>query len=473
VNSTNESVLQTSYTNVSTYRVKSGAKFETEMVHRLLSNGIVTTKLSVNVGRGLKKVADHYFEGTKNKYWIETTTCLSKQARVDELILKKFSVQQVEPSINKWVIFFRKESVMTKDSDATMNAFRKNLKDAGYTLCVGDDEINNYIDEIKITESISPRPIHVAKAMNLPLSSIFDNERNRENIPQSVSSLKSGILDVGFITQFNVVPEAVNGKLTGRYMLIEGDNRRTAFLELLQLGHEFESGNDPLVPCSVIHWLTTEDKREVAKLMVDTNTKSNPWAMTNYIDYHHKVSAEDYVPEPEKHSAYEFLQWLRTLQTRKTSILKSGGLNDFEYLPETYLIQVVGPRVHGKSLYTNTDTKRINDGDYRVSLNEMKFAKLFIEDVFHPFYAWFRTSINGRKRDKMVPRRFGRGLFQRMLKKDSYEDIITIVEIFKNLGDAEPLRESDVNEQFWKMIDSILEQKKLETEIFKTTAEMV
>jgi hypothetical protein len=60
-----------------------------------------------------------------------------------------------------------------------------------------------------------------------------------------------------------------------------------------------------------------------------------------------------------------------------------------------------------------------------------------------------------------------------MLKKDSYEDIITIVEIFKNLGDAEPLRESDVNEQFWKMIDSILEQKKLETEIFKTTAEMV
>lgn len=460
--------LESSYTDVSKHRQESGQKFETEIYNRLLSKGIVTTKLRVNVSRGLKKVSDAYFEGKNNKYWMESTTCLTTQARVDELILKKSEVQKTNPDINKWVVFFRKDSRQRSQSPVTIKNYRKDFESAGITLCVGDKEINTYIDGIVRNEQIKiGRLIRMARAENIPLSKIFPHPKNRVNIPESVDGLTAKIIEKGFITQLNVVPEYIDGEPTGRYMIIEGDNRNSSIIQVLQLGHSFESGEDPLIPCSVIHWLTTENKKEIAEAMVDTNTLSYPWKLTNYIDYHHDVSANDYVPNIDKHRSYSTLQLLRSPELRKSSYIKDKRTNEYEILPETYLIYVFGPVMHGRTVYGNFDKKLVESGLYREAEDNPETIKYFLKTIFHPFYSWYRNSDS--KRDKMIPRRFMRGLFRRYLTLNTLSEIKMIVEIFKNLGKNMPLRESDINSQFWDLMDSELEKRKLQEQMEKVS----
>lgn len=450
--------LESSYTDVSRHRQKSGQKFETEIYNRLLSKGIVTTKLRVNVSRGLKKVSDAYFEGKNNKYWMESTTCLTTQARVDELILKKSEVQKTNPDINKWVVFFRKDSRQRSQSAVTIKNYRKDFESAGITFCVGDKEINTYIDGIVRNEQIKiGRPIRMARAENIPLSKIFKDENNRPNIKESVVGLTANIIENGFFTQLNVVPISVNGELTGDYQLTEGDNRHSSLLETLKLEHSFESGEDPLIPCSVVHWLTSEDIEEVNKLTIDTNTLSYPWKLTDYIDRHEKLSAEGNVPNLEKHRSYLTLQLLRSPELRKTLYIKNSQTNEAEILPETYLLYVFGPVKHGRTIYGNLDTKLIEDGKYRENEDNPEIIKYFLKTIFHPFYAWYRNF--DPTRDKMLPRRFMRGLFARYLSVNTLSEIKMIVEIFKTLGKDMPIRESGITREFWDLIDSKLEKK--------------
>lgn len=453
-NSTSEFILETSYTQVSKHRQESGQTFETEMTNRLLAKGIVTKKLAANVSRGLKKIADNYFEGKKNYYWIESTTCITNMARVDEFIKKKHEVSKTNPHINKWAIFYRKEDRQTPQSPTTIRNYRKYLADEGIELCFGDDEINEYINGIVTTEEVKLSSIPVARAEMIPLSKIFQNINNRANIRKSVTTLTAGIIQQGFISLLTVVPESINGVLTGNFILIDADNRRTSLFEVMKLGHSFETGDDPLIGCAIIDWMTSEDPR-CNDLIIDTNTKSHPWKMTDYIDFHEKTSAENIKVERKKNFSYKVLQFLRSDKARMTEILKDHKTGEFEKIPETYLIYVFGPRKHGNTLYRGLDTEQINSGDYRESQSNFESMKFFLNNVFHPFYCWFKTEF-GNTRDKMIPRRFMGGLFQRYLESKDLNETLAIVEVFKNLGDNFPHLESDVNQGLWNIIEAEL-----------------
>lgn len=455
-NSTNESTFENSYTQVSKHRQHSGQVFETEITNRLLSRGIVTTKLSVGVSRGLTKISDNYLSGKKNHYWIESTTCITNMARVDEFIRKKEEVLKTNPHINKWVIFYRKDNRQNPQSPTSIRNYRKCFMDEGITLCFGDEEINNYINGIVDTENIIRRPIRMARAEMIPLSKIVKNKDNRPNILKSVDDLTSGIIEKGFITQLNVVPESINGVLTGRFVLTEGDNRNSSLLNLIELGYEFETGEDPLIPCSVVYWLTSECD-ESNGLIIDTNTKSYPWTMMNYIDFHEKTSAGNIEVEYEKNFSYNVLQFLRSDDARMTEVLKHPHKpGDFEKISESYLIYVFGPRKHGRTFYRGLDVDTIYDGTYRETEENFEKIKFFLDNIFHPFYYWFRTELEKKKYEKMIPRRFMGGLFYRYLENKDLGEVMSIIEVFKNLGDDLPRRESDVNHTLWELIDAKL-----------------
>ena len=443
-----EPELQTANTAVSHYRLKSGASFEKEMKSRLLSNGIPTEKKSVKVEFGLVKISDHYYEGKKKKYWIESTTCLTTQGRVDELLNKKRVVQAEDPTITDWVIFFRKNPRQKSRSKTQIDGFRKQFEMNGYTFCNGDDEINKYIEFIIENERINrSRIIHVAMAMMIPLSKIKFNINNREIVDQNVQVLKDSIAQDGFVTQINVIPEYENGKSTGEYVAFEGHTRLRALQELLSEGHKFKTGDDPLIPCVVCDWLTSEDKEIVARLLCRTNTTSRPWEMKNYIIFHHKTSAPTYVNNQQKHYSYGVLKWLRTTEARMTLVSKNGTPVLFG---ENLLIYIFGPKKSDKSASKFLSTSIINEGDYRTDETEFKMIKKFLNTVLLPFHQWFTTA---EYFDNKTLRRFMSTLYEWCKSgKYSMNEIKFFTEYFKNMN-RPPVKESEISDSFWNELE--------------------
>jgi hypothetical protein len=444
----NEGSLQTSYTAVSQYRQKSGASFEKEMKSRLLANGIPTEKKSIEVEFGLVKMSDHYYAGRKKKYWIESTTCLTTQARVDELLNKKRVVQAEDPTITDWVIFFRKNPRQKEQSKTQLAKFRKQFEMNGYTFCNGDEEINKYIEFIIQTESINrSRIINVAMAMMIPLSKIKFNVNNREIPDQNVQVLKDSIVQDGFVTQINVIPVYENGKPTGEYEAFEGHTRLRALLELLNEGHKFKTGDDPLIPCVVCDWLTSEDKETVARLLCRTNTTSRPWEMKNYIIFHHKTSAPTYVNNQQKHYSYGVLKWLRTTEARMTLVSKNGTPVLFG---ENLLIYIFGPKKSDKTASKFLSTSIINEGDYRTDETEFKMIKKFLNTVLLPFHEWFTTA---EYFDNKTLRRFMSTLYEWYKSgKYSINEIKFFTEYFKNMN-RPPVKESEISDSFWNELE--------------------
>lgn len=454
-----EPQLQNAYTDVSRYRQKSGADFESEISDRLLSYGIPTKKKSMAVKYGLKKVSDFFYDGKKDKYWIEATTCLTTQARVEELINKKTLVQASDPTITKWVVFFRKNPNQAAQSKKTINSYKMQFEMNGITFCNGDLEINQYISSIISNEGIATKTfIRVATVMMIPLSRIIYNTNNREVPDKNVTILMNHILAEGFVTQINVVPEFIDGKPTGNYIAFEGNTRLRALNELVKMGHPFDTGvNDPLIPCVVCNWLTSEDKEIVARLLCHTNTTSRPWEMKNYIIFHHKTSAPTYVNNEEKHYSYSVLKWLRSNEARRTLLSKKGSPILFG---ENLLIYIFGPKKSETSASKFLNTSVINEGDYRTTEDEFLMMNTFLNKIILPFHKWFSTD---EYFDNNTLRRFMSTLYEWYKSGDySIDDISFFTDYFKNMNNA-PVKESEINDEFWNELEEAFENRTLAT----------
>lgn len=448
--STRNSKMKKASSNVGKFRQQAGASFEKEIGNRLLMHGITTTKKSVVIDGGQKKISDFYFVGKNNKYWIEATTCISNQDRLDVLLRKKKMVQEVDPTITKWVIFFRKDSHQLNQTATTFKNYKKQLTKAGIVFCNGDAEINEYISSMLVAEEMSPRPvINFAKCVMLPLSRIKKNPNNREEDEKNVLGLMSGVIQNGFVTQFNVVPEYIDGKPTGYYQLFEGHNRDEALLRLKQLGLI----DDPLVPCVVVDWLTSEDKEQVATLLCKTNTTAKAWEMKNYINYHFKTSLPSEVDNPEKNFSYGVLRWLRSNEARKTLLTKNGQP---EFFGENFLIYIFGPKKNSLSASKFLDSSVINEGDYRVSRNEYNLMKKFISQFLLPFHSWFSKQTHF---DTMVMRRLMKGAWEeyKMGSGKNKETIELMLEYFMGMQNP-PVKESEINDEFWTELTEHVEQ---------------
>lgn len=469
--------LETSYptstsaakTEVSRYRQKSGATFEREISNRLLVNGIAAVKKTVTVEDGLKKISDHYFVGKNNKYWIESTTCLTTQPRVEEFINKKKLVQEQDPSIKNWVIFFRKDPRQKEQSAKSIANYARQFKKAGIVFCNGDAEIDEYITSIIETEEMPSRPIiRVAKVMSIPLSRIKPNRLNRDLIPDSINTLKLNIVLNGFVTQINVVPESINGRLTGYYIAFEGHNRLEALNQLVAMKMEFESGgDDPLIPCVVCDWLTSEDKKQVANLLCKTNTTYRKWQTKNYIKFHYDTSSPQEIDIPDMHFSYDVLRWMMKKETRKTLVFDQD--NEQEILGETYLLYVYGPKKSSTATSFFLDNMCIHEGEYLTEAVEFKMMKKFHNEVLLPFHFWLRES---KRYDNLMLRRFMAGLYENFKEcRYSFKYAKMVLEIFKDMKNP-PIREKEVNEEFWGYIDGELSKLTMQNSK-KSVVEMV
>ena len=452
--SNHNSKIQTAYTNVQVYRQQSGADFEKEIRDRLVSRGIITKKKTVLVASNpdVKKISDYFFVGEKkkNKYWIEATTCIANQNRVEELITKKEKVQAVDPTINNWVIFFRKDPRQRTQPLSTIKSFEKQFTKAGYVFCNGDDEINNYIEGILKTEGMSSRPtINIAKGAMIPLNRIKKHPDNRTIESQNKDRLVDSITDVGFVTQLNVVPESINGVLTGYYLIIEGNTRYEALMDVVQMGNLPE---DVEVLCSVVHWLTSEDKEEVNELLCRLNTMIVNWKMKNYIKWHYDTSQPSRVDNPHKHSSYSVLTWLSSDEARRTLVQKNGK-SSFELLGETKLIYIYGPKLSNATNSKWIDTNLINKGHYRSGTEDVPFfEKRLMEshrlDVLMPFHKWYFEN-DDVEFDMDVLTRFMKGSWERYKNAngDNTAEVNLLSEYFKQ---NPPVKATHIDNDFWK-----------------------
>ena len=358
------------------------------------------------------------------------------------MIAKKIEVQAQDPTITKWVIFFRKDPRQRVQSNTTLKRYAKYFTDAGFDFCNGDDEINAYIESIIANEDMASQPIiNIANVTHIPLSLIIDNENNREIKQTAVDMLVSAIIANGFVTQINVVPESIDGKLTGRMVAFEGHTRLAALRKLVGM----DMLEDPSIPCVVTHWLTSEDKQEVANLLCKTNTTATPWELKNYINFHFSTSLPNYVNDPEKNFSYGVLKYLRTAGARTSLVIKHGEKMLFG---ENYLIYIFGPKKNSLTDAKFLDTSAINNGLFRCTNVEFTLMKKFMRNVLLPFHEWFYYQDHF---DSQVLRRFMKGVWEEY-KADggkSVEKIDQMINYFKTLQ-TPPVKESDLDRAFWE-----------------------
>jgi hypothetical protein len=460
--STHDSTIQNAYTNVQVYRQQSGADFEKEIRDRLVSRGIITKKKTVLVATNpdVKKISDYFFVGGKgkNKYWIEATTCIANQNRVEELITKKEKVQAVDPTINKWVVFFRKDPRQRSQSKSTISGFEQQFTKAGYVFCNGDEEINNYIESILKAEGMLSRPtINIAKGAMIPINKIKKHPDNRYIEPQNKERLVDSITDVGYVTQLNVVPESINGVLTGNYLIIEGNTRYEALIDIVQMGNLPE---DVEILCAVVHWLTSEDKEEVNELLCRLNTLIVNWKTKDYIKWHYDTSQPSSVDNPHKHSSYSVLMWLGSADARRTLVQKKGK-SSFELLGETKLIYIYGPKLSNATNSKWIDTKLINKGHYRSGTEDDPFfEKRLMEshrlDVLMPFHKWYAEN-DHVEFDMDILSRLMKGSWERYKSGNgnNITEVNLLSEYFKN---NPPLKATHIDNDFWKEAETYIKK---------------
>jgi len=441
--SRNQRSLNAAKTLVQQERLIKGKKFEQEMNNALQQNGLCCSKKSCHTPDGTF-ISDHFYEVNGKKFWIESKTMLSTEyAR--ELVNKKKYVQLTDPSIDNWIIFL-------KDGKGTGS--RKNVKayiarceNAGYQVIVGYDAINKFIKKLsKNSRSIAFDEngfIRKPKLMYIPIDKIKSNTTNRKIDPKAKEELKKSILHYGFLTQINVVPEVINGELTGFYLEIEGHHRTDTILDIMkELGIHLE---DDKLPCVVVDWVTTENPQTVHELLVTLNTTTQPWIMEDYVKSHY--DAAESCNDSEKQYSYGILKWMYK-ESVKNSYKKSK------------LFYILGPvSDSNKATSKWIDREMIKNGEYRITEKEFETKmKPFTENHLIPFIDWHMKSDFYIASNTTVPDVFMKTLFYDYLRgKMSDAEVIDRINAFKEIPkDSMP---STANESEFGVMLELIENK--------------
>ena len=421
--------LAASKTLVQKYKKDAGDKFEKEMDRKLTSAGLVGYKKSVRHSTG-PVISDHFVETKNGKYWIESVTFLDK-TRARDLNSKKERVESTGEKVDRWIIFFKEGKGM--GSRKNIRAYTKLLENEGWTVLNGINQIDMFI-EILSDDSMSIAMnemgyIRKAKLMEIPFDKIITNETNREihdkASEKNLLHLCKCIMQYGFLTQLNVVPEAIGGILTGRYKLIEGHFRHHAVVELLKkfYGKELEGGT---FPCVVVDWVTTEDHKAVHELMILLNTTTRPWNVENYVNSHFKAAKQ--INDVEKCFSYGTLKWM----------YKTADANKFKH---SKLLYILGPVSDANTAASKwIDRTQIKDGAYRITSKQFNTQmKPFVENHLIPFIKWHMGSRYYDASNTTVADVFMKSLFFHYRTGD-----ITDVEVYANIEAFKKIKKNDM-----------------------------
>lgn len=429
---------------------KRGRKFQTENDLRLQRSGIPCRERRIMTSDGIQ-ISDHSYEGKTFSMWAESTLSLDMK-KAKELVRKRFSVLQVKSSIQEWAVYY--EHTDNKKSRKSIKNAVKYLENNGWTVCIGVDEIDVHISLCMQLAGVNKK-IPIAKSMNIAISKLLENSFNRRIIKQQIIRIAKSILQNGFTSNLSVIPFYKDGIHTGKYILFDGHHRLAAIKYLIDvLG--YSAKNFAKLPCIVVDWVTSEDKKELHRILTTTNWTTTKWSLRDYIRSYREMAYQmmgiSLAQENETEYAfykemYESYKWL--YDTYK--LCKKHGL------PEGKIVYRVGPCDATKTF--SLDLQTIKEGDYRVSEEERKNKLLpFILSVLIPFEKWYRNpnsvTIYVDDVSKMIMRKLVTEFKADFITLDQ---CISYTDAFKNLGKNVPVtKDTAVDPDFWDNLDQIV-----------------
>ncbi len=419
-----------------TSNLKRGQSFEKTNDFKLTKNGIPCNKRTVTTNLG-KAISDHSYEGKTFTLWAESTLSLdTKKAR--ELVAKKNAILEVRPEIDTWVLYYGPNT--TKASRRSISNAVSILKKNGWNVFIGDEEIDLHIESLKIREGITGE-IPVAKAVEIEIDSILENTKNRQQNKQQIIKIAKSILKIGFTSNLLVVPEWKRGRFTGKYILFDGHHRLAAVKYLIEvIGYPAE--NFKTLPCILVDWVTSEDKKSLHRLLTATNWTATKWQIRDYISSYRQHAKE--IGDKEMYRSYDYLYQLYKIS--KQSGLKEGTL--------LYRLGPVVPDTDTLSF----DLDCIKRGEYRLNKKQTSKREQFTFECLIPFETWFSDRTLNPRSVNDVSRVFSRLLLQDYLTNVlTIDECIAYTEAFKTLGNTAPINKKGVVEQdFWDNLTDIV-----------------
>lgn len=419
-------------------RVKQGNAHENNIDDKLLKYGISCEKLSITVeedGVHHTCIADHFFVGQSRVYWMESTIILD-ETHADRLNLKLSRVKRDRKDVTDFVIFFEKNT--NQKSRNNIQRYKKILESKGWTVCIGENEINSYIERLNKSEKKSKK-IKIAKSIDIPIDKLIYHPCNRKIDVERCRKLAKSIVKEGFISQLNVVPEYKNGKPTGKYVVFEGNHRLHAVTEFCI--NEWGFVIDEL-PCVLVDWINSEDTAKVHELLILVNTTQEPWGVRDYVISHLKEAIDRNLTN--KKYSYEKLDWLYNITNKK----HSDNLMKTKF-NETRFFYIFGPVDSVKGgIGKSIDRDIVKNGDYKISKKEFENTmKPFVMDIAMPFAKWFDANMKN-----VCERKVG-DVFIKYLYHDyrdgkcTIEQVTKLIDGFTKLGDKTPVQ---VKEGSWE-----------------------
>jgi len=424
-------------------RNKKGANYESMNEWRLKIRGLkvlrksdaATEYIDGNVTRTL--IPDHYIIGKNGHWWTESTIMLDEK-RADEFNIKKDRAVAANPDNKYFVIFFEQNSKQKTRNN--IDRYVRILENNGWKVCVGKEEVEEYMDYIASIEKVT-KQIKVANVKMISVKNLKNHKSNRRIDHDRCEILANHIINHGFITQINVVPEWVRGRFTGNYVIFEGNHRYVAVMKYVieKYGYEIDE-----LPCVVVDWVRSSDKEKLHEMLVLTNTSQAKWGMPDYVESNLKDGVDR--KDEKKMLSYGTLQWLYDI-TKPTH--KDNKFN--HKFNDSRMFYVFGPIDFNSSAVTKpVNRKLVKSGKFTMTEHEVNNVLTpFVKDVGMPFLKWFDDEISAT-RSKIIG-----DVFLKYVYNIYKDDVITIREAkkliadFKKLGDKMPAK---IEKKRWKQM---------------------
>lgn len=427
---------------------KRGAEFEKQNDFRLFRSGIPCNKRRIMTAEGVK-ISDHSYESENFSMWAESTLSLDK-AKATEFVRRRFAVLNVNKNIKEWVIYYMPND--DKKSRKSVKSVIKYLEKNGWSVFEGDDMIDFHISICKTRAGVAEQ-IPVAKAIDIALDKFKKNPYNRTLNPTQVVTIAKSIVRNGFTSNLSVIPYYENGVHTGEYILFDGHHRLAAVKFLIEKMNYpatyFES-----LPCVVVDWITSNDKKDLHRILTTINWTTTKWSLRDYIESYMSFYKE--MMGVSKKGTTEFNYFKGRYESYKF-LNKMYELSKLAGLPEGKIVYRTGP-FDSQTETFSFDLQTIKNGDYFVTEKERKKIHKFIVSFVIPFEQWCRDASSQTIYVDDVTK-----MISRKLLTDYRADVLTIeqcvsyADAFKSLGKNVPVKKIDaVAESFWEQLDEIV-----------------